>query len=143
MRAYATPSNYFNYVFFLIVFVSGLVSWTFDPTLASYREFWQSLIRVKYMTAETATYIHIMLFSLFLIYLPFTRSTHYITKLFAFFSILWNDKPNLKGSQMEKKIGDELGQTVTWSAPHIQSGKTWGEVATQLPESITGKAPKK
>jgi nitrate reductase gamma subunit len=142
LRTYATPSNYFNYVFFLIVFVSGIISWGFDPTLASYREFWQSLLRFKYIAVEPATYVHIMLFSLFLIYLPFTRSTHYITKLFAFFSILWNDAPNLKGSKMEEKIEDALNQTVTWSAPHIQSGKKWGEVATELPESITGKGTK-
>jgi|PlaIllAssembly_1097288.scaffolds.fasta_scaffold187892_2 nitrate reductase gamma subunit len=143
MRAYATPSNYFNYIFFFIVFVSGLVSWGFDPTLGTYREFWQSLLRFDYMTAEPATYIHIMLFSLFLVYLPFTRSTHYITKLFAFFSVLWNDKPNLKGSEMEGKISEALDQTVTWSAPHIQSGKKWGEVATQIPESVSGKVQNK
>jgi nitrate reductase gamma subunit len=140
LKSYATPSNYFNYIFFLIVFVSGLVSWIFDPTLSSYREFWKSLISFKYISVEWATYTHIMLFSAFLIYLPFTRSTHYITKLFAFFGILWNDTPNLeKGSDMEKRITASLNQTVTWSAPHIQSGKKWGEVATELPESITGK----
>jgi nitrate reductase gamma subunit len=142
MRNYATPSNYFNYIFFLIVFVSGIVSWALDPTLVTYREFWESLIRFKYIAVDPATYVHIMLFSLFLIYLPFTRSTHYLTKIFAFFSVLWNDKPNLKGSEMETNISESLNQTVTWSAPHIQSGKKWTEVATELPESVTGKVTK-
>ena len=76
-----------------------------------------------------------MLFSLFLIYLPFTRSTHYITKLFAFFKVRWDDAPNLKGSQIEKRVREALKQPVSWSASHIQSGKSWGEVARGLPEN--------
>ncbi len=142
MRAYATPSNYFNYIFFLAVFGSGLAAWYYDPTMSSYREFWRNLITFKYATIEAATYTHVMLFSVFLVYLPFTRSTHYITKLIAFFGILWNDKPNLAGGDMDSKIAAALDQKVTWSAPHIQSGKKWSEVATQLPESVTGKVTK-
>ncbi len=41
LRKYAAPYNYFNYVFFLIVFVSGFVAWRFfDPTFGTYRVFW-------------------------------------------------------------------------------------------------------
>ena len=132
LRAYASPMNYFNYVFFLIVFLSGLFSWYFfDPSLATYREFWGSLITFQYMTVEPATYAHIMLFSLFLIYLPFTRSTHYITSFFAFFGVLWGDKPNLRGSKIEREIKEVLDKPVTWSAPHIQSIKKWSDIATE------------
>ena len=140
LRAYASPMNYFNYLFFLAVFLSGLFSWYFfDPTLSVYREFWKSLMTFQYMSVEPATYIHIMLFSLFLIYLPFTRSTHYITSFFIFFGVLWGDKPNLRGSAVEKKVKELLNKPVSWSAPHIQSGKTWGEVAKGMPEDTTGK----
>jgi len=139
LRAYTSPSNYFNYLFFLIVFLSGLVAWYFfDPTLSSYREFWKSLITFQYMNVEPATYTHLMLFSLFLIYLPFTRSTHYITKLFVFFGVFWDNAPNLKGSDMEKKVREVLNKPVSWSAPHIQSGKRWSEVAKGLPEDTIG-----
>jgi hypothetical protein len=89
------------------------------------------------MAVETATYTHIMLFSLFLIYLPFTRSTHYITKLFAFFKVRWDDTPNLKGSEIEKKVKEALRQPVSWSASHIQSGKSWSEVTQGLPADAT------
>jgi len=41
------------------------------------------------------TVLHIVLFDLFLIYLPFTRSTHYITRILAYFFIRWDDEPNL------------------------------------------------
>ncbi|MFC2002454.1 hypothetical protein ACFLV4_00685 [Chloroflexota bacterium] len=136
LKDYASPLNYFNYTFFLIVFLSGLFSWAFfDPTLSAYREFWGSLITLQYMPVEPATYIHIMLFSLFLIYLPFTRSTHYITILFAYFSVLWGDKPNLRGSEIERKIEGVLQKPVSWSAPHVQSVKKWSDIASEGAEA--------
>ncbi len=132
LRAYAAPVNYFNYLFFLAVFLSGLFSWYFfDPTLSAYREFWKSLITFQYMSVEPAMYTHIILFSLFLIYLPFTRSTHYITILFSYFSVRWDDKPNLKGSNIRERVGELLNQPVSWSAPHIQSGKKWSEIVSK------------
>jgi nitrate reductase gamma subunit len=135
LKDYAAPINYFNYLFFLAVSISGLVAWYFfDPSLSIYREFWESLITFRHMAVEPAAYTHIMLFALFLIYLPFTRSTHYITKLFAFFRVRWDDTPNLKGSEIEKKVKEALKQPVSWSASHIQSGKSWSEVAQGLPE---------
>jgi nitrate reductase gamma subunit len=130
LKDYASPMNYFNYIFFLVVFLSGLFSWAlFDPTLSAYREFWASLITFNYTHVEAATYVHIILFSLFLIYLPFTRSTHYITILFAYFGVLWGDKPNRRGGEMEKDITELLGKPVHWSAPHIQTGKKWSDIA--------------
>jgi len=55
----------------------------------------------------------------------FYRSFRYISRLFAYFFIRWEDEPNLKGSRLEKKIEGMLGQRVTWAGPHIQTGKTW------------------
>ena len=34
------------------------------------------------------------------------------------------------GGAMEQRIGRLLGEQVSWSAPHIQTGKSWAEVAT-------------
>jgi nitrate reductase gamma subunit len=135
LKNYASPINYFNYVFFLLVFVSGLVSWAFfDTTLSGYRDFWAGIFSYKYVSVDAATFSHIILFSLFLIYLPFTRSTHYITKMLAFFSVRWDDRPNLRGGEIEGQVKKQLGQPVTWSAAHIQTGSTWGEVAGGMPE---------
>lgn len=135
LKNYASISNYFNYIFFLIVFLSGLASWTIvDLTLSAYREFWKSLLTVRYYTVEPLTLAHILLFSLFLIYLPFTRSTHYITKIFAFFGVLWDDKPNLGDKKLESSVKKALEQPVSWSASHIQQGRTWSEIAKGMPE---------
>jgi nitrate reductase gamma subunit len=139
LRTYATPINYFNYVFFLIVFVSGLVAWLFfDPTLEGYREYWVSVLTFSYSMPPAAEFIHIMLFSLFLVYLPFTRSTHYITNLIAYFGILWEDTPNINGKIPQQRIKEGLARPVSWSAAHIQQGKTWGEVAAGLPDETKG-----
>ena len=138
LRAYSSPMDYFNYLFFLALFLSGLIVWFSGPTLFAYREFWKSLITFSYIDIEPAIYVFVMLFALHLIHLPFTRSTHYITKLFAFFGVLWDDAPNFRGSDVGKKIEKALAKPVSWAAPHIQSGKSWGEIAKGLPKNKTG-----
>jgi nitrate reductase gamma subunit len=130
LKLYATPLNYFSYLFTLVVFVSGFYAWAFaDPTLAEYREFWVGLITLNYVRVMPATAIHIIVFDLFLIYLPFTRSFHYVTRFFAYFLIRWEDTPNVRGSELEKKIQGMFKQKITWSAPHIKQGQTWEEAA--------------
>ena len=45
LRDYATPQNYFTYIFLLAVFLSGLYAWlVVDPNFLEYREFWKGLI---------------------------------------------------------------------------------------------------
>jgi nitrate reductase gamma subunit len=134
LRDYSSPQNYFNYVFFLAVFMSGLVSYLVtDSTFAGYREFWVGLISFKGVTVHPAEYVHIMLFSVFLIYLPFTRSTHYITKVFTYLRIRWNDEPNYGSPETDRKLAETLGWQVSWAASHIQTGQTWGEIVSGLP----------
>jgi nitrate reductase gamma subunit len=128
LSLYASPLNYFSYAFTLAVFLSGLYAWFFvDPMLSEYRAFWKGLITLNYIHVKPGAAVHIVLFNLFLIYLPFTRSMHYITRFFAFFLIRWDDEPNLRGSELEKKLQELLDQKITWSAPHIKSGRTWRE----------------
>jgi nitrate reductase gamma subunit len=132
LRIFAAPQNYFNYIFTLVVFFSGLYSWIFtDPTLSQYREFWKGLLMLNPVSVEPATAAHIIFFALFLIYLPFTRSMHYITKFFSFIWIRWDDRPGYAGSKIEKDVTGLLCGRVTWSAPHIKSGKTWAEIANE------------
>ncbi|MFC2046764.1 respiratory nitrate reductase subunit gamma, partial [Chloroflexota bacterium] len=134
LKEYTSPQNYFNYVFFLAVFVSGLVSYAVaDATFAGYREFWVGLISLKGIAVQPAEYVHIMLFSLFLIYLPFTRSTHYITMILAYFKIRWSDEPNFGSPEADEKMAGILNSQVSWAAPHIQTGQSWGEVVTNIP----------
>jgi len=131
LRNYATPQNYFTYLLLLAVFLSGLYSWYFDPMFSVYRSFWKGLITFKPIDVEPATAFHIVLFGLLLIYLPFTRSLHYITRLFGFLLIRWDDKPNLRGSMLEKKVEEMLNLKTNWNGPHIKPDLTWKELASE------------
>ncbi len=143
LRDYTAPSEYFGYFFFLVTFLSGVVMWILDPTLANYREFYRSVMTLQYVEVLPATAAFSIIFVLHLFHLPFTRSTHYIVKLFAFLGVLWNDSPNPGSTKTDNRINDALNQPMNWSAPHIQPGNKWGEIVTQIPESISGKVPKK
>jgi len=128
LHAYSGFVYYFNYVFFFAVFVSGLVSWALsDPTLSSMREFWKNMILLRYADLDPASAIHFALFSLFLIYMPFTRAMHYITKFIIFFKVRWDETANLSGSPIEKQLLKNMDYPVSWSAPHIKQGKKWSE----------------
>jgi len=94
------------------------------------------LITLTPPALHSMTVLHIVLFDLFLIYLPFTRSTHYITRILAYFFIRWDDEPNLPGSKLEREIGELLRRKISWEGKHIPTGKSWAEAATEsgLPE---------
>ena len=74
----------------------------------------------------------IVLASFFFAYMPFTRMMHYVAKYFTFHKIRWDDEPNLRGSKIEKKLQKLFNQPVSWSASHIQSGKQWREIASEV-----------
>jgi nitrate reductase gamma subunit len=134
LREFATRVNYFTYFFTIVVFFTGFYSWFFeDPYLTEYRHFWVGLISLDFRDVSLWTKIHIVVFDLFLIYLPFTRSLHYVTRFLAFFLIRWDDEPNLTGGKLEEKIRAQLERDVSWSAPHIGKGKKWRELARSNP----------
>ncbi len=136
LRLFASAKNYFSYVFYFAVFLSGMVAWGFfDTTFADYRVFYHSVFTFEDITVDAALISHAVLFAMFLFYMPSTQAMHYATKFFAFFAIRWNDNPNLRGSKVEKKIEELLSQPVTWSAPHIQGRGNWVDVATSEVES--------
>ncbi len=136
LREFASPMNYFSYLFTLTVFLSGLYAWYYvDPTFSEYREFWSGIIAFSPKHVEPGSAVHIVLFDLFLLYLPLTRSMHYISRFFAFFWVYWDDAPNVKGSETEKKLQALLDQPVSWSGPHIEPGKKWTDLASGMPTS--------
>ena len=70
---------------------------------------------------------HVLFASIWLLYFPFS---HIMLLFFRYYHHLrWDGVPNTRGSLIEKRVKGLLEQPVTWSAPHIQSGKTWREVA--------------
>jgi nitrate reductase gamma subunit len=134
LNAFATSKNFFSYVFYFFVFLSGLIAWAgFDTNFAVYREFYHAVFTLDMAVhVDAALVSHAVLFAMFLFYMPTTQAMHYATKFFAYFAVRWNDNPNFRGSKLEPKILDLLKQPVSWSAPHIQTGKDWVEVCTNV-----------
>jgi nitrate reductase gamma subunit len=131
LRRFASLKNYFSYVFYFFVFLSGIIAWAaFDTSFTVYREFYHAVFTLSDVHVDAALVSHAVLFAMFLFYMPSTQAMHYATKFFSFFAIRWNDAPNLRGSKVEKKIEALLNQPVTWSAPHIRERGNWVDVAT-------------
>jgi len=74
--------------------------------------------------------------ALFLLYMPFTRMVHFFSKYWTYHEVRWDDREVEPGSALEKRLRAALDFGVTWSAEHLQTGKTWAEVATKLPEEV-------
>ena len=137
LRLYTAPRDYFNLVFVLAILVSGLSSWYFfDRSFTTAREFIKSLITYSpEVNTNPAMLISIFLFSLFLVYMPFTPMMHGLAKYFTYHRVFWEDEPNLPGSKMEDRVRELLGQPISWSASHIRSIKTWSDVVSEGSET--------
>jgi nitrate reductase gamma subunit len=72
--------------------------------------------------------------ALFIFYLPFTRMVHFFSKYFTYHQVRWDDRAVQPGSVLEKRLRGALDFGVDWSAKHIQTGSTWAEVATTIPD---------
>jgi nitrate reductase gamma subunit len=133
LRNSSVRGDYFNLILLLGVFVSSLVVWaTEDPGYVHLRAFITDVISFQ-STAPISTGLatHMVLAAAFLIYLPFTHMTHFVGKYFTYHKIRWEDQANVKGSHLEKRVAEALGYRLNWSAPHIKSGATWAEAATE------------
>jgi len=134
IRKYSVPAEHFNLLSLLAA--TGLtlaVHSTSDPSFTSLTEYMGGLISFSQpvpiaagMKAELA------LASLLIAYIPLSRMGHFIAKYFLYHDVRWSDEPNLPGSKIEANVMTMLGKPVHWSAPHIQTGNTWAEVATQV-----------
>lgn len=137
LRNYTVPADYFNLSFILAILLSGLAAWCFfDPVFAMAGEFMKSLVTFSpAANMNFAMVISTILFSLFLIYMPFTHMMHGLAKYFTYHKVSWDDKPNLSGSDIEVKVEELLNQPVSWSAPHIQRDRRWSEIVSSGKEA--------
>lgn len=137
-KFYNTSIDYLNLTFILILVISLFFTLIFSNTsfLLS-KEFIKNLITLNFAAIPNTFFIiHVVLISLFLLYFPVTRMMHLFAKYFTYHNVRWEDEPNFRGGKLEKKIREALNFGVSWSAPHMKTGKTWAEVATTLPPEI-------
>jgi nitrate reductase gamma subunit len=132
LGSYTTPEDYFNLIFLGAVFGSGLIAWsytdlTFDYTRALIKQ--ALFFEASPLPVPFWVWLHLLLFELFLIYLPFSKLFHYAIKYLTFDKILWDDAFKVKDSPLDRKIAKQLAYVVSWAGPHVVPGKTWLEEA--------------
>ena len=133
LRSYSSPLDFFNLVFIIAVVATGIAAWQNDADFSVAKDYMKALITFSAPpSVALATQIHIVLLSLLLIYLPFTKMTHFLAKWFTYHKILWEDEPNVRGGEMEERLKKYLTEyKVKWSAPHIDPNLTWAEEASR------------
>lgn len=133
LRKYSRRSDYFNLMFIILLFASCFASWySLGRSFDVYRAISFDLIAFRPMTGvPAATAAELIVFALFIMYLPFTHMTHFVGKYFTYHKVRWQDEPNVRGGKMEREIAEILSHKLTWAGGHIKGGSSWAEAATE------------
>lgn len=131
LRCMADFVTYFNLCLMAAVFGAGLAAWlTVDPFFNIIRQHVISLLTFQAsQVSETAVIIEILIFGLFLLYLPFSRMMHFAAKYFFYHNIMWDDEQMTPQSHLEKDISKSLQYKPRWSSGHMITGGVWAEQA--------------
>jgi nitrate reductase gamma subunit len=133
LRYFGSFSIYFRLIFLAAVFISGIYAWFNTGDFTSVMSlFTRSLFTLdSTITAPTSLSVHLIISLLFLIYLPLTDMTHFITKFFTYHAVRWNDEP--LNTKMEEKLHSLATQPLSWSASHIQADgrKNWVDITEE------------
>ena len=136
LNIYYPRIHYLKWLLILLILVAGFLAVVFHfdsnmPELLRYVK-----VQVTFQDMEHKLYpalapaSHVFFVSFWLLYLPFS---HILQIFFRYYQHLrWDDVPNRKGSTIERKVKEHLNRSISWSAPHIQSGKRWGEVIREI-----------
>lgn len=137
-KVYNTPLDFINLGFVLVVDLSIILTLAAsNPSFILSKVYMRDLITFNFAPVpDTYFVIQVILISLFLLYFPLTRMTHLFAKYFTYHKVRWEDEPNFRGGKLESRIREALNFGVSWSAPHMKTGKTWAEVATNLPTEV-------
>ncbi len=142
LKDFTKPSDIFNLVFLLSVFLLMAATGASDPYFTGLREYVQSIItfNINYVPSNPAAVGAIALASLVVAYIPLTHMAHFVVKYFTYHNIRWDDRPNVPGKDpMGDQIAEVLQYEITWAASHINPNgtkKTWAEAATENPEEL-------
>ena len=136
LREYSAPADFLNLVFFFIAAAVALAAWaTVDRDFFWLRGYLYGVVTFRFESAPFPALVvaEIVIGAVLIAYIPLTHMSHFFTKYFMWHDIRWDDALHGKGSKMDRRIMEQLGQKVSWNAPHIQGGgtKTWLDVATE------------
>lgn len=112
---YTTPLEYVNLVLLLSVLLTGAYVWMFEASPFVVAE------RVLTLQAEglpPIIVVHLVLLGIAFLYIPLSKMSHYVGKFFAFHKVLWDNDPNLPGSDVERRLQQAAARPAQtgWSA---------------------------
>lgn len=121
LSRYTTPQEYFNLLLLFAVTVTGILVWSSDFTFHYAQSIMGNVLTFTPLQVSGLLSLHIVLLGIMFIYIPLSKMSHYVGKYFTFHKVLWENDPNIAGSEVEKKLINASGYTpkVKWSAPHI------------------------
>jgi len=139
LKTYTTAGDLFNLLFFIATLGCLVAGYLFRPTGSPHA---LALAR-GVLTFDTALRFGpllaagLVLSALLTAYIPMTHMSHFVAKYFTYHTVRWDDRPNLQGSDLAKKVAEYLTYRPRWAAPHVGADgvKTWAEIATLNPAS--------
>jgi nitrate reductase gamma subunit len=137
LKPYTTAGDLFNLLFFIVTLGFLVASYLVRPAgsppalaLAQGVLTFDTTLRFQPLLATG-----LVLGALLTAYIPMTHMSHFIAKYFTYHSVRWDDRPNLKGSDLAKKVAEYLTYRPRWAARHIGADgvKTWADIAASNP----------
>jgi nitrate reductase gamma subunit len=134
LRTYTTPLDHANLLVFAAVGALSSAAVATPDGLVPVVRAVTALVRVQpAVDAPGVLVAQMALAGLVLLYLPFTRMVHFFAKYFLYHDVRWDDRLVEAGSPMERRLRRALEFGVTWSAPHVGGGRSWRDVAGDVP----------
>ncbi len=131
-RVYYPRLHYLKWVLIILLLLTGLLAVVlhFDSSTSELVRYVKAQVTFQELELKLlpalAPASHVFLVSFLLLYLPFS---HTLQVFFRYYQQLrWDDALIARGSAMERKVEEHLSRPVSWSAPHVGSGRSWGQV---------------
>lgn len=133
LKGFTPPLAILNLLLMLVIFAVGILARaTVDPGAALLRAAAAGALTFSAPAAPQPGLVtaELLLFSLFVAYLPFTFMSHMYMKFFTYHSVRWDDHPRRPGQPTDPRLMEYLKYPVSWSAAHVKKGKheTWADV---------------
>ncbi|NIN94845.1 MAG: hypothetical protein GTO49_07660 [Anaerolineae bacterium] len=132
LRIYYPRVHCLKWVLVLLILLGGFLAvlFHFDSNLPELLRYVRVQVTFQDMELKLrpalAPASHVFFVSFLLLYLPFSHILRISLRYYQY--LRWDDVPNRKGSAIETKVKGHLKRPISWSAPHIKSGRAWGEV---------------
>jgi len=133
LRPYTSPLDLANLVLLAVLGTLSVAVALGSPGMAAVLVAVADVLHGRAPHGTPLLLAQMSLAALFLMYLPATRMVHFFSKYFTYHEVRWDDRPREVGSAMDRRLAAALDFGVSWSAPHVGTGRTWAEVTASLP----------